>query len=91
MRKRNEWKKWLRNAGWSNTDSGPQTPGSSSENVLATSFQNVSLDDATIDANGTMDGQTEMSPFRYTSDETTASSMLGNGEDTSEDARSMNM
>ncbi|XP_022860514.1 la-related protein 1B-like isoform X2 [Olea europaea var. sylvestris] len=91
LRKRNEWKKWLRNAGWSNTDSGPQTPGSSSENVLATSFQNVSLDDATIDANGTMDGQTEMSPFRYTSDETTASSMLGNGEDTSEDARSMNM
>ncbi|CAI9763814.1 unnamed protein product [Fraxinus pennsylvanica] len=65
LRKRNEWKKWLHNASWSNTDSGPHTPGASSENVLATSFQRVSLDDATIDANGTMDGQTEMSPESF--------------------------
>ncbi|CAI9777911.1 unnamed protein product [Fraxinus pennsylvanica] len=55
LRKRNEWKKWLHNAVWSN-NSGSPPPGASPENVLATSFQEVSLDDAIIDANGTMDG-----------------------------------
>ncbi|CAA2968519.1 la-related protein 1B-like [Olea europaea var. sylvestris] len=56
LRKRNEWKKWLHNAGWSNTNSGSHPLGASPENVLATSFQDVSLEDTTIDANGTVDG-----------------------------------
>ncbi|KAL2468219.1 La-related protein 1C [Forsythia ovata] len=82
LRRRNEWKKWLPNGGWSNNDSGSQPPGASPEHVLATSLQNSSLDDATINANGSMDGQTEVS---HVSDETTAMSKLANGEDTAED------
>ncbi|KAL2503939.1 La-related protein 1C [Abeliophyllum distichum] len=88
LRRRNEWKKWLPNGGWSNNDSGSQPPGASPENVLATSLQNSSLDDASIDANGSIDGQTEVS---HVSDETTAMSNLANGEDTAEDDRSMNL
>lgn len=86
MRRRNEWHKWLLSSGLANSDSGPRTPSSAPENALATSLQEVSLDDAITNANGNVDsteGHTETAAGQ-SPEGSTGQSGLANGEDTAE-------
>ncbi|PON93943.1 Transcriptional repressor poly-beta-hydroxybutyrate-responsive [Trema orientale] len=65
VRKRNEWGRWLPTAGRVSTESGTLSQGSSSNNLLATSFQNITLEEATVDQNtiaGKADPDPEHSP-----------------------------
>ncbi|KAI3460425.1 hypothetical protein Pfo_017088 [Paulownia fortunei] len=94
VRRRNEWNKWLHSSGWRNSDSGPHTPISVPENVLATSLQEVSLDDAMTNANGNMDareGHTETATGGFPREELTGQSGLANGEDNAEEIRSISL
>ncbi|KAG8389850.1 hypothetical protein BUALT_Bualt01G0021700 [Buddleja alternifolia] len=87
LRRRDEWSKWLHSSGRVNSDSGSHSPGAAPENVLATSVQELSLDDAVANANGNVEGHTEMATGRVLPEELTGHSRLANGEDTAEEVR----
>ncbi|XP_011074705.1 la-related protein 1B [Sesamum indicum] len=93
VRRRNEWSKWLHSSARPSLDSGPHTPRAAPENVLATSLQEVSLDDSMTNANGnkaTMEGHTDTG--RSFPEESTSQSVLANGEDaTAEEARAVSV
>ncbi|KAL0323214.1 UNVERIFIED_CONTAM: La-related protein 1C [Sesamum angustifolium] len=93
VRRRNEWSKWLHSSARPSADSGPHTPRAAPENVLATSLQEVSLDDSMTNANGnkaTIEGHTDTG--RSLQEESTSQSVLANGEDaTAEEARAVSV
>ncbi|KAL0391873.1 UNVERIFIED_CONTAM: La-related protein 1C [Sesamum radiatum] len=93
VRRRNEWSKWLHSSARPSADSGPHTPRAAPENVLATSLQEVSLDDSMTNANGnkaTIEGHTDTG--RSLPEESTSQSVLANGEDaTAEEARAVSV
>ncbi|KAL3634307.1 hypothetical protein CASFOL_021361 [Castilleja foliolosa] len=84
LRKRDGWNKWLYSSGRRNSDSGTNAP-SSSENVLATSIQQVSLDDATSNVDGNTPGGEALPEMATSSsvshDELTGESRLTKGDD----------
>lgn len=47
MRRRNEWIKWISTPGRLSTESGSASPGNSSFNVMAASFQKMTMEEAT--------------------------------------------
>ncbi|KAL0432330.1 UNVERIFIED_CONTAM: La-related protein 1C [Sesamum latifolium] len=92
VRRRNEWSKWLHSSARPSADSGPHTPRAAPENVLATSLQEVSLDDSMSNANGkaTMEGHTDTG--RSLPEASTSQSVLANGEDaTAEEAHAVSI
>uniref|UniRef100_A0A5B6YWY6 Putative la-related protein 1C-like n=1 Tax=Davidia involucrata TaxID=16924 RepID=A0A5B6YWY6_DAVIN len=90
VRRRNEWRKWIPASGQFPTDdSGSHSPNGSGYSMLATSFQKVTLDEATINHNSAMgkaDPHIEAAPGRCSSEELTGQSKLANGEGTNEEA-----
>ncbi|CAK9143844.1 unnamed protein product [Ilex paraguariensis] len=91
VRRHNEWRKWLPANARFPTDSGSQSPGGSTDDVLAASFQVVSLNGVTTDQNsnlGAADNHVEVFPGRYSSEELTGQSSLANGECSAEEAYS---
>ncbi|PIN12487.1 hypothetical protein CDL12_14913 [Handroanthus impetiginosus] len=91
VRRHNEWKKWLLPSA-RHSESGSHTPGAAPENALATSLQNVSLDDGTINSTGNTsatEGHTEKATGNVSSEELTGHSGLPNGENSAEEAHSI--
>lgn len=89
VRRRNEWNKWLLSTGVVTSDPGSSSSSSAPENVLTTSLQEVSLDDAAAHRNGDVDareGHLEMATSQL-SEESTSQSGLAN-EDNAEEAHS---
>ncbi|KAK9271245.1 hypothetical protein L1049_026835 [Liquidambar formosana] len=85
VRRRNEWANWIPTSGRVSTDSGLQSPGGSRYNMLATSFQKVTLEEVGGNQNSMMgkaDSHTESVPGRCSSEELTGQSQQSNGEDT---------
>lgn len=86
VRRRNEWTKWLFSTGVVNSDSVSGASSSAPENVLATSLQEVSLDDAVAHANGNVDareGHTETAAGQSPVD-LSSESGLANGDNADE-------
>ncbi|PIN04104.1 RNA-binding protein LARP/SRO9 [Handroanthus impetiginosus] len=91
VRRHNEWKKWLLPSA-RHSEPGSHTPGAAPENALATSLQNVSLDDGTINSTGNTsatEGHTEKATGNVSSEELTGHSGLPNGENAAEEAHSI--
>ncbi|KAL3514804.1 hypothetical protein ACH5RR_027521 [Cinchona calisaya] len=88
VRRRNEWKKWTQSGSRTSLDSGFQTPGTSSNNALMTSIENISLNDVSNSrrvSSDVIDSEMEMAAGRSLPDESTGSLQMANGEVTAED------
>ncbi|KAH7523480.1 hypothetical protein FEM48_Zijuj06G0015700 [Ziziphus jujuba var. spinosa] len=82
VRKRNEWMRWIPTSGRLTTEPGSSSPGNSSFNVMATSFQKMTMEDAATSQNslaGNKDPNSEAGPGSN-STESTAQSHLSNGD-----------
>ncbi|XP_075484919.1 la-related protein 1C-like [Primulina tabacum] len=92
VRKHYEWNRWLNSSGRPNLDTGSHNMDATPENSLATSFREVSLNEASTSANGDInkrEGHTEMVNGRFFSEELTDQSRLANGDDTVEEPHSI--
>ncbi|XP_073123210.1 la-related protein 1C-like [Henckelia pumila] len=94
VRKRYEWNRWLNSSGRPNIDVGSHNMDATTESALATSFREVSLNEASTSANGNVDSRgshTEMVTGRFLSEELTGPSRLANGDDAVEESHSISV
>lgn len=54
MRRRNEWMKWIATTGRVSTESGLSSPAGSSVDVLAPSFQNITVKEGAVNQRSLM-------------------------------------
>ncbi|KAF3445317.1 hypothetical protein FNV43_RR10492 [Rhamnella rubrinervis] len=82
VRKRNEWMKWISTSGRLSAESGSASPGNSSFNVMATSFQKMTMEEAATSQDslaGKADPNCKAAPGTGSA-ESIARSHLPNGE-----------
>ncbi|KAL5778256.1 hypothetical protein ACOSP7_011182 [Xanthoceras sorbifolium] len=90
VRRRIEWIKWLPNANWVATDSGLPSPGGSSQDMLTSSFQKITVEDGTVNQGSTrvmVNPHSEEDALGRHLLKLTDQSQLPNGEDTEDRCR----